>query len=169
MKRLFLIAAIFGSAVLCSSCERDDICSEATPVTPRISIQFFDYNAPAVPKSVTGLKVRDITSDSELLFNNISEIKLPLQTAENSVTFEMTLNSNSTNPDLIYTDRLSFQYTRDNVYVSRACGYKTVFALQPDSSGAAVLPDADSDWIRTLVVTNYNIVQENETHIRIYF
>lgn len=169
MKRRLLIAAIFCSAVLSSSCERDDICSEATPVTPRLSIQFFDYNAPAVLKNVTGLKVREITSDNELVFNSVSEIKLPLQTAQDSVTFEMTLNSSSLNPDLIYTDRLSFQYTRDNVYISRACGYKTVFALTPDASGAAVLPDDDSDWIRTIVVANYNIEHENETHLRIYF
>src|SRR5690606_41476702 len=123
MKRLLLIAVLLCSAAFFSSCERDDICSEATPVTPRLSIQFFDYNAPAVLKSVTSLKIREITSDNELLFNNVTDIKLPLQTAQDSVTFEMTINSNSSNPDLVYTDRLSLQYTRNNVYQSRARGY----------------------------------------------
>lgn len=169
MKNLSVFSALLGCASLFLSCERDDICSEATPVTPRVSIDFYDYNAPAVPKNVTSLKVREVTSDNELLFNNVSTVKLPLKTDEDAVTFELTLNSNSTNPELVYTDLLSFHYARNNVYVSRACGYKTIFALTPDSSAAAVLPDDDSDWIRTVVVANYNIVLENETHIRIYF
>ena len=38
-KIAFLIACF---AIALSSCERDDICAEATPVTPLLIIDFFD-------------------------------------------------------------------------------------------------------------------------------
>jgi hypothetical protein len=62
------------------------------------------------------------------------------------------------------TVTLTFNYERSNVFISRACGYKTIFNL------TNVLPtDYTGTWISSLTIEQPNVINENETHIRIYF
>ena len=64
-------------------------------------------------------------------------------------------------------DEITFNYSRKTVYVSRACGYKTLFTLNT-TNPITVTPDSDN-WIQSVVVSQPNIENENETHIKIYF
>jgi hypothetical protein len=64
-------------------------------------------------------------------------------------------------------DILTFNYQRVDEYVSRACGYKTLFTLN-STNPITVTPDSDN-WIQSVVVSQPNIENENETHIKIYF
>ncbi len=173
MKKTIAAALLLLAGFLQLGCERDDICdSTTTPTTPRLIIEFYDYNAPAVKKNISSLALQAIDSDTIYVYNAVSKISVPLKTNADTVTFNLTLNSESTNPDLIYTDALQFNYSREDVYVSRACGFKTLFDLNnsPDLPNPYVLlDDPGTDWIRTVVVENYNLDSENETHIRIYF
>ena len=65
------------------------------------------------------------------------------------------------------SDEVTFNYTRKNVYVSRACGYKTLYTLDA-TNPVIVTPDA-SNWIQNVIVSQPNIENENETHVKIYF
>ncbi|RZJ67609.1 MAG: hypothetical protein EOO50_04840 [Flavobacterium sp.] len=175
MKKIVTVFALLLLAFSQTNCERDDICSGTTPTTPRIVIDFYDYNQPTVLKNVTNLELQSIDSDSSVVVNGESQLLLPLKTFEDSVTFNLTLNSLSTDPTLIFTDKIQFNYARRDVYVSRACGYKTLFTLNNDPALAPgyLLNDAPAEtqgtWIRNIVVDTYNIDSEDETHIRIYF
>ncbi|MNR64028.1 hypothetical protein D3C85_1865310 [compost metagenome] len=64
---------------------------------------------------------------------------------------------------------LTINYTGQNVYVSRACGFKTIFDLKPGSEFLRTDPDGDSVWMTDVQLKNPNIESEDETHIEVYF
>jgi len=41
MKKIFLLLFVFSLL----GCEKDDICESTTPTTPRLVIEFYDFNA----------------------------------------------------------------------------------------------------------------------------
>ena len=113
--------------------------------------------------------VRYFASPVALSLNTIPSV-FPLKTDANTTTYEFILNSTSANPTLIDTDKVTFNYTRNDVYVSRACGYKTIFTL--DNPNGVIKTDAvvaDTFWIQDINIQTTNITTENETHIKIYF
>ena len=164
-----------------SSCEPDDICDPNTPTTPRMLIQFFDISNPSVQKNVTDLKVigegmteavvlNPSAVDETKYLTSGNNILLPLKTDSDIVKYQFILNSRNKNPLLVNTDNLEFKYTRENIYVSRACGFKTVFNL--DLAKPFTLTDktpADELWIQYIIVAQNNITYENDTIIKIFF
>lgn len=178
MKKIlyFLLPFTFGL----SSCEKDDICDANTPTTPRLIISFYDITATSVKKKVTRLKVIGEDQTDGIVFNEgaLDETKyltsgdsiaIPLKTDADSTTFTFVLNSNSTNTTLTNTDQIKFNYTRQNVYVSRACGFKTIYKL--DIQNPLVVTDSGNDglWMQLVERRNSNIEFENEAHVKVYF
>ncbi|AOW09792.1 DUF6452 family protein [Flavobacterium gilvum] len=179
MKKIIAFIIILGFAS--SSCEPDDICDPNTPTTPRMLIQFYDISNPSVQKNVTNLKVIGDGMSEGVVFNpsavddskyltNSNNVLLPLKTDADVVKYQFILNYGNKNPLLVNTDNLEFRYTRENLYVSRACGFKTIFTLDP--SNPFTLTDkvpADNLWIQYMIVVQNNITYENETIIKIFF
>lgn len=173
MKKTFLLLLFLAFTFF--ACEKDDICDANTPTTPRLVIEFYDFANPSVLKSVTNLKVVGAGMTDGILINgsmitNGTKISIPLKTNENTTTYSFTLNLGNPNPALVNEDIIKFDYLTQEFFVSRACGYKTVFSLDPinpyiHSDGAAV----DQKWIKFISVENSNIENENETHIKIFF
>lgn len=163
-----------------SSCEKDDICDGNTPTTPRLIIEFFDINNPSVSKNVTNLKVIGTGRPEGIVFNtstteskyltNGSKISIPLKTDMDSTTYQFILNYGNDNATLIDTDEITFKYTRENVYVSRACGFKTLFTLNHSNPYVqTAVPTSKQKWMTYISVEKSNIANENETHIEVYF
>lgn len=151
-----------------SSCERDDICPENTPTTPRLVVQFFDINNPEIQKDINELVIQSVDTENEnfIEYDNVSEIILPLKTNQNSTQFLMTINANNENESDINTDELIFNYARRNVYINRACGYKVEFL---DFQVTQIEESSDAlEWIKATAVQQPNIDNENETHLFIY-
>jgi hypothetical protein len=150
-----------------SGCEKDDICVDET--TPQLVLEFYDISNPSVLKNIVNLKVTaDGFTDALGTFNGVSKISLPLKTTADTTKYRLVLNSNSstaTNEDV-----LTFNYTRENIYVSRACGFKTVFELN-NPNGFVVTDTAIADglWIQDTNLQTNTIITENEVHIKIYF
>jgi len=179
MKKLIAFLMIFGFAS--SSCEPDDICDPNTPTTPRMLIKFYDISNPSIRKDVTNLKVIGEGKTEGVVFypSGVDEAKyltstdsilLPLDTDADIVKYQFILNYDNKNPLLVNTDNLEFKYTRENFYVSRACGFKTNFTL--DSNNPFTHTDttpADEKWIKYISVAKNNITLENETIIKIFF
>jgi hypothetical protein len=179
MKKIIAFLLILGFAS--SSCEPDDICDPNTATTPRMLIQFYDITFPSQQKNVTNLKVigegmtegvvltPTATGDAKYV-TNANSILLPLKTEADIVNYKFILNYGNKNPLLINEDNLEFKYTRENAYVSRACGFKTIFSL--DVSNPFTLTDSaitDGKWIQYVIVAQNNITYENETIIKIFF
>lgn len=175
------IIALFLIAVAFSGCEKDDICVDDT--TPRLIIEFYDVSNNANLKDVVDLKVKGEGADDFIVYNpslaedneeryyfNGNKLELPLRTDGTTTKYTLILNSSSTT--LSNEDALTFTYATENVFVSRACGYKTIFDL--DSPNGAVVTDAaipDALWILqdNINIQTTNIENENEAHIKIYF
>lgn len=158
------------------SCERDDICAEATPTTPHLIIRFYDINEQENTKQVRLLTVNGVDGDGVLLetiVNSVStdSIVLPLYFQEEGIIttsrFELKRDSdfdNDTNDTTVSnTDIIEVSYTPEFIYVSRACGYKSIF------NGAQNTLVIDSDnWIFSYEIINPTIENENEAHIILY-
>lgn len=166
MKKIFFI--VLGIAFSFTSCEKDDICDANTPTTPQVVIEFYDIENPETPKNVFDLNVLGIDGNGTLSFTNVSKIMLPLKTMADLTQFQLVKNSND--DTLKNEDLLDFNYSRKDEYISRACGFKTLFYL--DAANPVKLTDSpttDGFWIQNISVTNSNIINENETHVKIYF
>ena len=164
-----------------SSCEKDDICDANTPTTPRLVIDFYNISNASVKKNVTDLKVIGEGMTEGIIFNegatgeaqylaNGNTISIPLKTDANSATFEFILNSGNSNPTLIDTDQVTFNYTKQDVFVSRACGFKTLFAFVPNNPILhKAVPATKNIWMQFIIIEKSNIDNENETHIKVFF
>jgi uncharacterized Zn-finger protein len=141
---LFIIALI---ALL--GCEQDSICIDAT--TPSMIIRFYDINNPTETKAVEldsiwvegkNQYIKNVTTDSIAIFLDINEN-------------ETLYNFSSEN----IVDKINFTYNRNDVFVGRSCGYKTIYEnLQIGSE--------TNNWIKNIEIINTII--ENDTAAQVY-
>lgn len=168
MKKIVLLLITLSLAF--SGCEKDDICSEATETTPRLVIEFFDFSNPTLTKNVTNLGILGEGLDTVLLFNGVSKVNVPLDITKDLSKYQFILNFNNNNPVFINTDVLQFDYSRNNVFVSRACGYKTLFTIDADNPFAHTDAEpADGLWMKNITLIQSNISNENEIHFSVSF
>jgi len=178
MKKLISLLLVFTFGL--SSCEKDDICDANTPTTPRLVISFYDINDPSKPRNVNNLMVIGEGMKTGIIFNksvtdttkyvtSASTVSVPLRTDTIATTYKFIYNSLSPNPAAINTDVLKINYTHQNVYVSRACGFKTIFTLAPVKPFERTDPDGEGFWMQQIFVKTYNVEFENETHLEVYF
>ena len=170
IKRISL--AVFLLATVCT-CERDDICPEDVPTTPRLILEFFDVSNQENNKNVPNLRIQGVGNDEALSdytgSSTVSEVELPLKTDESSTSFsfrrDYAIDDNGTPGDTSddfvtgNEDIITINYITENVYVSRACGYKTIYKtvnIQFD------LDDMDR-WIVLAQPLNDNQSIEDET------
>lgn len=176
MKKIVLITLSTLLALSFWNCEKDDICAEGTPVTPRLIIEFYDAANPTVLKNVTNLRVEEFGTNNGVVFNetlletnqarylsNGNKIAIPLKTFDNNSKFDFILNYGDASED---TDAVSFAYNKEDIYISRACGYKTIFDLTDNVPNTF---PASGYWIQDIEVIQPNIENENEVHVKIYF
>ena len=164
LKIFFIIVLIANSFW---SCEKDDICEAGTPTTPNLIIEFYDNLNAGTKKEVTNLSVIADGNTNILKFNAVSKIQIPLKTNTDLSLFKFTLNATEPVTSLTNEDLLNINYSRENVYISRACGFKTVFKL--NESGGIVQATDPNTWIKEIVIQKYNILNENEIHVKIFF
>lgn len=172
----YIISIIF--TLLCfatfSSCEKDDICSETTPTTPKMVIDFYEYLNPSIKKSFKKIEIIEIDNPNSVLeFLNTNRILLPLRTDSSQSSYVFRLTYTNINTDVINEDLVQIQYTKEDVYISRACGYKSNFILEnsePLNPNPNITDYGDDElWIKEYIVRQSVITNENETHLDILF
>tara|TARA_R110002167_G_scaffold61570_2_gene173862 strand:+ start:1153 stop:1695 length:543 start_codon:yes stop_codon:yes gene_type:complete len=161
------------------SCEPDDICPESTPTTPSLIIRLYDISNQESKKNVSGLRVQGVGNDNVLTNFNVvttDSIILPLKTDAISTQYklhkEYTYNDNNTpddpNDDVIggNEDIITINYNTQEIFVSRACGYKTIF-----ENVTITLENDGNNWIQFIQPVNDNQSVENETaaHFNLFF
>jgi len=164
MKKIVLLLLL---TITFSGCEKDDICAEET--TPRLVLEFYDISNPSNLKNVLNLKVTGEGQTELGTYNGVNKVELPLDITNDITKYSLILNSASSTG--ANEDFLQFNYTRQNVFVSRACGYKTIFELNATPNGVIKTDSTSPDgfWIQDINIVTTNIETENETHIKIYF
>lgn len=169
MKKILLLLLLVALGLFTWNCEKDDICDEATSTTPRIVLHFYDAANPTLEKNITNLRAAGDGSGADPIdVTGVAEVKLPLKTTGDATTYHLILNSTSTTLD--NEDVLTFNYARNEIFVSRACGYKMIFQLDaatPFIQSEGETPDGA--WMQGIQVTQPNVENENEVHISVYF
>ncbi|MBP9792583.1 MAG: hypothetical protein KBC56_01130 [Flavobacterium sp.] len=150
------------------NCEKDDICEDGTPTTPKLIIEFYDNSSPTNKKVVTDLKVTADGMTSSLEYNAVSKIELPLKTDANLVNYNLVFDSKNADVTLQNEDKIAINYSRKDVYISRACGFKTIYNLNANPNGMVLTSDIDN-WIKEITIQKFTIENENETHVKIFF
>ncbi|MDC8004409.1 DUF6452 family protein [Aureisphaera galaxeae] len=146
------------------SCTKDDICEQGIPTTPLLVIEFKDANNNTESKAVQSLKVLLTDADNTEVFVSTTSdtlISLPLNTEATFTEYQFIANSNDdTNMD---TDLLTFNYTREDIYINRACAFKVIF-----NDFNANLEDEASNWIQDITIQKTTIEDEIEAHLTIF-
>lgn len=162
-KRLFILCI---PLLILAGCQYDDICGEKEPATPRLVIKFFDKEHPGLVKEVTNFNVKVLENDS-LYFDkpvNDTLVAIPLRTYENSTTYEFIINQDSQEGLEELKDTITFEYTPKNVYIGRACGFKTNFYDFSISH-----PPENANWIEHIEIPHSNsITNEKQALLYIY-
>ena len=164
MKKLIALLLLF---TVLYNCERDDICPESTATTPKLIIRFYDIADQTETKRVLGLQIQGV--DNEEIYQSAlstDSVPIPLKTYDNNTSFKMHKefvddgNGNiSGNEDII-----NIQYDPVEVYVSRACGYKSIY----NNVELSVIDDGDN-WIELIQIENpLTVDNETEAHVKIF-
>ena len=161
-----LIIPLILLVILSISCERDDICPDSTPTTPRLIINLIDPDADDedTSKNVFDLVVIGTGNDAVLegySIVDVDNIILPLKTDENTTQYSLIKEATVDDDGILNggnEDIVTINYSREQVYVSRACGYKTIF------KNVTLTIETDTDnWMLSRQATNDNQSVENET------
>ena len=148
--RKYLILLVILSFTLIN-CEKDDICIETT--TPKLIIVFYNNDIPATKKAVTSLTVSAYGNVNIYENKSLDSIAIPLDLTKNSTLYKFKSGT--------IIDSINFTYDRRDVFVSRSCGYKTIFEnLQIESRTA--------NWIKNDTLKNTIIDNETATHLNIF-
>ncbi len=147
------ITIIILVIILVVSCEKDDICLENT--TPNLVLKFYDFENDTLTKTILIDSLRAI--NYELLEDYTN-------TTLDSVSLQLDLNAYKTAYQIASAgtlDTIYFSYDRNDVFVSRSCGYKAVFEnLTIDS--------LTNNWIKSYHINNTIIDNDTTAHINIY-
>ncbi|MGV6832343.1 MAG: DUF6452 family protein [bacterium] len=178
MRNALVVIFVFSLLVI-YSCERDDICAEATPTTPQLILRFYDVAEQETTKSVNALWAFGLDDDDnsiqfqDLAVSTTDSIVIPLRTDADQTRFvlirDLEVNDNDTPDDTSddfitgNEDVITVNYIRDDVFVSRACGFKTVF----NQLLFGVSVDTDN-WVINSSVVEADVVNENQAHVQVF-
>ena len=147
-----------------TSCTRDDICTEETPKTPFLIINFKSKINPLLSKEVPDLTVTTIVNKETIdLYKSETRdsIAIPLNVLANTTEYLLIKGNTSTTDGNI--DTVTFNYERDNVYINRACAFKTIYR-DPTTQ----LEVEQDNWINEIEINKLIIENEENTHVTIY-
>lgn len=176
MKYLKYIALTLLLVLAFNNCERDDLCAESTPTTPSLIIRLHDISNEESTKNAFDLRVQGVGSDDVLPNYNVvstDSIVLPLKTQASSTQYKLhsdySLDDNGTpdddTDDIISgnEDIITITYEAEDVYVSRACGFKTIY-----NNITITVEDDGDNWILDDEIVNTTIDNENAAHVKIF-
>ena len=144
------------------NCEKDDICLEGTPGTPRVIIRFFDQNEKIIPKPLSNVTIKALSEDEDYVVFSGDSLGIPLKLISNSTIYTFTYIDVLDNQEKI--DTLKFNYKREDYYFNRACGFLSNLIF---TTPALEILDKESIFLGFRIL-NDTIKNENQAHLAIY-
>ena len=173
IKNIPLVIILFLALL---GCERDDICLEGTIGTPHLIIRFYDAANSTTLKQVPNLRIIGVGNNQDYGTTATSDsIAIPLKVLASTTSYRLiydseivddagTPNDTSDDPDNGNEDIISITYTNNEIFISRACGFKNTFTYTND---AFVVSTDTDNWINSFTIENNTIEDENNAHIHI--
>lgn len=173
------------------SCERDDLCPDSTQTTAKLILEAFDLSNQEDNKNIFDLRILGVGkedddvlvvklagSTTEIVYDgsrDVDVVYLPLRTDADETQFKLrqdyAINDNGTpedtSDDIIEgnEDIITISYDREELFVSRACGFRTVF------KNVTVRIEDDGDtWVKLIqsVNDNQSVEDEANTHFNLF-
>ncbi len=163
-KQLFLLIVILG-AFLISACEKDDICVDGD--TPLLILRFYDAQDTTNFKDVASFRIIGEGQEDPLSSfdrTTTDSVAIPLRADQSPTQFLLILNSaDEDDVESGNIDTLSFSYTVEEVFVSRACGFIANYNdLSPQ------LTSGSENWIQSIEVVDTTITNQFSAHVKIF-
>jgi len=161
IKNLFAVIAIF---MLFSACEKDDFCTKETPKTPKLVLRFYDANNRDEFKKVKNLSVWAEGKDTLPSYKSVEldSIALPLNTMDIKTVYHLKMNAVDGNLSNNNINTLTITYETEDVFISRACGYRTIFHN--------VNINSDNTWFVDYTPTSISTIDnEYKAHVKVYY
>ncbi len=166
MGKIKILLLILMVVISFSACEKDDICVDGD--TPLMIIRFYDNDNPSELKAVPNLRIIGLGQSSTV--NTIADrtsldsVALPLRI--NEVNTGFIFISDSADEDDLETgniDTLSFDYSTQEIFISRACGYIANY----DDLSETITSDSEN-WIQNIEIVSPLIKLQDSAHVKIY-
>lgn len=151
MKKLVWILA---ALLFWTACERDDLCLEK-PAVPLRAAFADDFTGDPKPVTLTVLYGQDTVLASQ----TSDTLDIPLPVDGNSVRY-VWIKEDASPPA---ADTVEIRYTLDKQFVSKACGWKTVYK----DVDMEVYPGAVS-WIKAWEILTAELTVDTIAHVKIY-
>lgn len=171
MKKIIPILLITSMLCYVSSCEKDDICVEGD--TPLLVLGFFDAEDTTEALEVSSIRIKNIDIDSILENDSFSDrsdsgdsLNIPLRSNATSVMYEIISDSEDDDDTEVETgnrDTLTITYTTDESFISRACGFITIY-----NDLSVSLTEDDDNWIQDITVVQQTIENTDNIHVKIF-
>jgi len=151
----------FTIIVAIIACEKDDFCI-TNPVTPNLVLRFYDANTEAETElEVDSLYIWADGLDTIHSNQTTDSIAIPINTLATSTTYILAQGTQK-------LDTLILEYTTEDEYISRSCGFRVIFN-DVDFS----LEDKDGvHWIESVTsLLNEDapiINNQDQAHVKIY-
>ncbi|MEX1383711.1 DUF6452 family protein, partial [Lutibacter sp.] len=115
-KHITLLVIAFALII---SCEKDDICLENT--TPNLMLKFYNFENDTLVKTIKIDSIRVLNKGliSNYTAKSFDSIQIPLDINQYTTSYQITSGN--------LADTIYFSYDRNDIFVSRSCGYKTNF------------------------------------------
>jgi hypothetical protein len=120
-------------------------------------VVFYDKNQTEAKKSVVDLQVKGVDMEGLLFDATADSIALPLKTLASSTSFSLTTTQNGNAVE----DIITFNYDPEDQFISRACGYKTVFNNLTFSTTNTL------NFISIIEILTDTISDNNNTNVKI--
>ena len=158
-----------------ASCEKDDICAESTATTPQLVITFKDADNTTESKPVESLGIYALKDDQLILIESINgintdSIAIPLRNDISISDFKFYKNYSLIDEVILGEENhIHLDYSIEEVFVSRACGFinnyndLSVFNYDPNLFGPPT-----GTWISGYEIINSIVVNENQAHVKIF-
>ena len=138
-----------------TSCEPDDVCSEANLSTPQLVFRLYDSSQPNEFKTVDTLRFMGLNGKAALEFVNTDSIAFPLQVNANKINADLTISNG-------ITDRIKIDYLTKDVYLSRACGFQTTFQIHN------IEVDQPISWVNSIEIVTNEVIIDTLAHVKTY-
>ena len=138
-------------ALTYSSCEKDDFCID--PVTPNFIIRFYDDANNTNTKTVSGLYVWPEGKDSLYVNSTTDSIAIPLDVINSETVYNLSRGT--------LQDQITINYTINEVFVSRSCGFKATFSDVATNANT-------NNWILNIIPSTTTVENETAAHVQIF-
>tara|TARA_R110002124_G_scaffold174121_3_gene341705 strand:- start:966 stop:1448 length:483 start_codon:yes stop_codon:yes gene_type:complete len=159
MKKTIIYILLF--AFIFSACEKDDIC--LLPTTPKLVLRFYDNTSQTTVKKVERLSIWADGKDTISNYKSVTldSVAIPLNVNTSQTIYHLKTNSVNGNIANNATSTITINYTTAEEYVSRSCGFKTIFNN--------VTITSNNGWIQSFTPTSLTTINnQTSAHVKIF-